>query len=204
MIEDDPARQPALEFLDIALLGRAVDDDVEGIAAAGRHEVVDDPAIVVEQHRVTQAAVLEQLELTGEQRLERCVDPVAVKGQLAHVADIEQPGMLASPKVLGDHAFILHRHRVARERYHPRTARAVPRIERQGLNIGGVSLGHSVSLPKCGSNASSCKLPRPNPLLSLRPESFPHRKCVGGLPLRRPAPGREHFPDCPGTRGPFA
>ena len=45
------------QILDVAMLGRAVDDHVEMVAAAGRHQIVDDPAVVVEQQRIAQLHV---------------------------------------------------------------------------------------------------------------------------------------------------
>ena len=133
MVDDDPARQPPLEFRDVAGLGRAVDDDVEMIAAARRHQIVNDSASLVEQHRIAQPPVLEHPQLARKQRLERAIDLFAGNDQLPHVADIEQPGMAASPQMFGDDPVILDRHRIARERHHPRAARTMPAIEWQEL-----------------------------------------------------------------------
>jgi hypothetical protein len=52
--------------------------------------------------------------------------------ELAHVRNVEQPGVGARPQVFGDDAFVLHRHPVAGEFDHAPAARAVPAIERQG------------------------------------------------------------------------
>ncbi len=131
MVDDDCARQPQLELVDVAVLGRAVDDDVEILAAPGRHQIVDDPAIVVEQQRIFELHVAERLEIGREQGFERPVGAVAVDQQLAHMADVEQPGILARPQMLGDDAFILDRHLIARERHHARALRAVPLVERK-------------------------------------------------------------------------
>src|SRR3546814_215533 len=58
------------------------------------------------------------------------------------MADVEQPGRFAHPQMLGhDAVFILDGHRIARERHHPRALRAVPRIERQNLRLGGIEVG---------------------------------------------------------------
>ena len=93
MVEGDLARQAALELLDVAGLGRAVDDEVEMLAAARRHQIVDDPAVLAEQHRIAQPPVLERLEVARQQGLERLVEVGPVEQQLAHVADVEQAGM---------------------------------------------------------------------------------------------------------------
>ena len=66
MIDDDLARQPPLKLLDIAMLGRAVDDDIEIVAAARRHQIVDDPAILVEQQRIFELHVGERLKVGRE------------------------------------------------------------------------------------------------------------------------------------------
>ena len=55
----------------------------------------------------------------------------AVEQQLAHMADVEQAGILADPQMLGHDAFILDRHLIAGERHHPRAPGAVPAVERQ-------------------------------------------------------------------------
>ena len=118
-------------IFDVAVLGRAVDDDVEIVAAARRHQVVDDPAVVVEQQRIFGLHVGRGLEVAGHQPLERRVGAAAVDQQLAHVADVEQAGILARPQMLGHDAFILDRHLIAGERDHPPAPGAVPRVERQ-------------------------------------------------------------------------
>ena len=102
------------------MLGRAVDDDIEILAAARRHQIVDDPAVIFEQQRIFGLHVRRGAEVAGHQRLERGVDPAAVDQQLAHVADVEQPRIFAGPEMLGDDPFILDRHLIARERHHPR------------------------------------------------------------------------------------
>ena len=175
MIDHDPARQATLEYLDVASLGRAVDDDIEMIAAAGCHQVVDDPAGIVEQHRVAQAAILEQHQLARQQRLERLVDPRAADDQLAHVADVEQAGMGAGPQMLGDDAVILDRHGIARERDHPRAMGTVPRVERQHGRFGDDGSGlivHGANSKGPRATPARC-LENSDPRLSLRPESFP-------------------------------
>jgi hypothetical protein len=51
--------------------------------------------------------------------------------KLAHVADVEEAGILAGPKMLRDDAFVLDRHFVTSEGNHPGASSAMPRIERQ-------------------------------------------------------------------------
>ncbi len=131
MVEHHLAGQALLELGDVAVLGRAVDDDVEIVAAARGHQVVDDPAVIVEQQRIFELHVAERAKVAGEQGLERRVDVAPVEEELAHVADVEQPGILAGPIVLGDDPFVLDRHLVSGERDHPRAPGPVPIVERQ-------------------------------------------------------------------------
>ena len=121
----------------VAVLGRAVDDDVEVFAAPGRHQVVNDPAIVVEQQRIFWLHVLRGAEIAGHERFEHGIDIAAMNEQLTHVADIEQARILASPHMLGDDSFILNRHFITGERHHPAAALSMPRVERK-LVEGGV------------------------------------------------------------------
>ena len=120
MVDDDFAGQPPLHVGDVAMLGRAVDDDVEIVAAARRHQIVDDPAVVVEQQRIFGLHVGGGLEVARHQLLKRRIGAAAMHQQLAHVADVEQARIFARPQMLGDDALILDRHFVAGERHHPR------------------------------------------------------------------------------------
>ena len=125
---------------DVAMLGRAVDDDIEILAAAGRHQVVDDPAVIFEQQRIFGLHVGRCAEVAGHQGLERGIHAASVDQQLTHVADVEQAGILAGPQMLGDDAFILDRHLIAGERHHPPATGAVPGIERQLVELRGLAL----------------------------------------------------------------
>ena len=133
MVDDDGIGQRLAHHLEIAMLGGAVDDEVEILAAPGGHQIVDDSAAVVEQHRIAQLPVGERLQVAGKQRFERRVDGAAVDQHLAHVADVEQAGALPRPEMLGDDPFVLNRHPVAGELDHPGAVAAVPAVERQGL-----------------------------------------------------------------------
>ena len=58
----------------------------------------------------------------------------AGEAQLAHMRDVEQPGLGAGVQMLGEDAGgILHRHLVAGERHHPGAERLVERVERRPL-----------------------------------------------------------------------
>src|SRR5207253_5581431 len=114
-------------------------------------------------------------------------DVPAMDQQLAHVADVEQPRILPGPQMLGDDAFILDRHFIARERHHPGTLGAVPPVERELLQR---LIGFDAH-----SGAPRARLRRPTPGWTLRlpppsvaaPESFApsSARAWEGFPLRR-------------------
>ena len=139
VIDHDLARQSVLEHVDVADFGGAVDDDIEIVAAPGRHQIVDDPAIIGQEQRIFELHVLLGREISRHQGLQRAVRILAVDQQLTHVADVEQPRILAGPQMLGHDAVILDRHRIAGEGDHPAAAVAVPLVERQaGLHVSGL------------------------------------------------------------------
>jgi hypothetical protein len=70
MVDHDLARQAALHIGDVAVLGRSVDHDVEVLAAAGGHEVIDDSALLVEEQRIFGLHVLSGLEIAGHEPLD--------------------------------------------------------------------------------------------------------------------------------------
>jgi hypothetical protein len=206
MVDDDAARQLRLEMGDVGFLGGPVDDEVEMVAAPGRHQVVEDAGILGEQQRVAQPAFLEDPEVGGKQGLEPLFRVGAGDDQLAHMADVEQTGALARPAMLGDDPLILDRHRIAGERDHPRAAGDMPVVQRKNAVCGRVA--HVQSLQGVASTsgpAGSCRKLSPS---VTGPESFPRRRRgYGGLPLRWPTFARGfggRFPECHGPRGPSA
>ena len=198
--------QAPLQIVDVAVLGRAVDDDVEIVAAAGGHQVVDDPAVLVEQQRISGFMSLSSLKSPGSTVSRRCVHGTAVDPELAHVADVEQAGILTRPKVLGHDAFVLDRHLVAGERDHPAALGAVPLVKRQFLErcsarclrhladrrygsprarvlVGGTVVDFSAHIARCDGRdgLDLVRSFRRRPRLSLAPESF----AAFGGPRRR-------------------
>ena len=138
------------------------------------------------------------------------VDAPAVKEQLAHVADVEQAGVFASPQMLGHDAFVLDRHLIAGEGDHPaapwrdarRPAQACRELRLRTVATFGVAaerlpapgfvsrtcglLGSSRAPDGCDSRARpgfDCR-----PRLSLAPESF--------APSAARYRDGGHFPDC--------
>src|SRR3569832_1408003 len=123
------------------------------------------------------------------------------------MADVEQSGILARPQMLGHDAFILDGHVIAGERRHAATAGAVPRVERQGLDIDldkavGCGVAHAISVVG-GATADDGlgKTLDPPPPLSRNLRAFTANAAYtfGG-----PA-AAERFPECRfGPRGPGA
>ncbi len=97
----------------------------------GHHQIVENAALLVEKKRIAHAARLERSDRAGEELFQLLGRALARDQQLAHVADIEQRGLLAGPVVFGDDALKLNRHLVAGEVHHPRALAAMPGIERQ-------------------------------------------------------------------------
>ena len=62
---------------------------------------------------------------------------------LAHVRDVEEPGVLARPAMLGEDALVLHRHRITGEWHHARAELDMQGIERCAAERLGV-FGHRV------------------------------------------------------------
>ena len=76
MVEHHAARQLRLEMGDVARLGRAVDDEVEMLAAPGHHQIVDDAALV--RRAAANICGFESFriaEVGGEQRLQPRLAP---------------------------------------------------------------------------------------------------------------------------------
>ena len=84
-------------------------------------------------------------DVAGHQRLERRGRIGAGETQLAHMRNVEQPGLGAGVQMLGEDAGrILHRHLIAGERHHPGAERLVEIVERRALERRGVLGGHGV------------------------------------------------------------
>src|SRR3546814_21120497 len=103
------------------------------------------------------------------------------------MADVEQPGRFAHPQMLGhDAVFILDGHRIARDRHHPRALRAVPRIERQNLRLGGIEAGF---VAHARPPLSEKQTPRPVPPFLCAPPPSPPPAPLPRLP-DTPSPPR--------------
>src|SRR5690606_23586230 len=194
----DPARQALAHPVHIAALGGAVDDEVEPLPPARNDQVVDDPAVVVEQQRIAQRPVLERGEVDREQRFERGLGALAGDEELPHVRDVEQSCTRAGPFVLGDDALELYGHRIAGERHHAPAAGAVPGVERQQLEILVAHRGIPRHGRRCPRRTSS-----PAPPLSGNLRAWRTIRGIARLPLRWDDDTAARFPERSPRRGPL-
>jgi len=167
VVDGDVVRQRLAQRAEIVPFGRAVDHQIERLGPARDHQVIEHPALLVKQQRIALLAELERAEVDRQHGFDRRVEIGAGEDQLAHVRHIEQPRILASPVVLGNDPLVLDGHFVARKGHHPRAPRAVPGVQRQGLQrdvfqkIVGIVVAHSDN-------------PRQNTAVRQRPSALPH------------------------------
>ena len=111
---------------------RRVDDEIElPVREPVRDEVVDDPADLVREQGVLRLAVVEPVDVVRQHALEEGLRRRPVDVDLAHVRDVERPGVRSNGPVLGDDALVLHGHLVAGERHHARAERDVALVQRR-------------------------------------------------------------------------
>ena len=118
---------------------RGIDHKKQVIALVGDHQVVQHAALIGGEQTISLPPRPQPDEVGGHQRLKRRGGVAAGTAQdhLAHVADVEQPGLAAGMQMLGHHARrILHRHRPARERHHARAIRHVKVMQRRLQQFG--------------------------------------------------------------------
>ena len=180
------AGQRALENAPVLILHRAVDDDIELALAiflirTGDDQVIEDAAVIVQQHGQPRLSRLQPANVGGHQRLDqrrnllmrRSVPPRAGgerEQARPHMAHVEQPGLGPRPEVLVLHAGRkLHRHLIAREGHE-----LGAEFHMQGMQGGAPQgLGNRVrhgAIPE--SRRSAAIAARPSPPLSLAPERF--------------------------------
>ena len=133
-LDADLRGQLVVDDAEVVVLAGPVDDDEQAVAVRTRgHQVVDDAALLVEQHTVALLAGRQADEVAGGDLLEGRQRGDAAQPGLAHVRHVEQARVLAGPQVLLQHPVpVLHGHRVARERDHAR-ADGDMRVKERGL-----------------------------------------------------------------------
>ena len=126
-VADDAGALPALATTRKRSSAEAVDD-----------QVVEDPAVRGDDHRVVGAAVGERRRVGHERVGERLARLRALDEQLAHVRQVEQAGPLPDRPVLLEDPAVLDRHQPAGEVDQPRAERAV-RVDERRLERTGAS-----------------------------------------------------------------
>ena len=125
---------------EVLALGGGVDDEEQAFVASRqprRHQIVENAAGVVQQLSVARALGREFHEIGWSQRLQRPRGAGAGENGLAHVRNIEQPGLFAGVKMFRDDAGgVMQRHVIAGERDHARAETPVQRIERNPRGRG--------------------------------------------------------------------
>jgi len=96
------------------------------VAEAVGDQVVDRASAVVQEQRVLRASGSDPVEIVGQHALEERERGRASELELAHVAHVEDAGVLAHRAVLGDHARVLDGHLPPGEGNHPRAGGQVP------------------------------------------------------------------------------
>ncbi len=147
---------------EVDLLPAGVDHQEQPVASDIRHhQVIEDAARLVGEQRIALPTRFQPQYVARHQPLQRCGGGGTRQACLAHVRDIEQRGMCAAVQMLGQNALILERHRIAGELDHASPERAVPGIERHGLQWLGVGIVRQRVLDQWSA-----------------PQEVMHRRCV--------------------------
>ena len=184
--------QVLTQVTDIVPLGCAVYDQIEAVAPTRDHQVIQHAAILIQQERIARAMGLQRRQIDRQYGFKRGFHALTRNVELAHMADIEQPGAFPRPEVFGDDPFVLDGHPVSGEFDHPPVTGPVPGIERQGEHFGLSRFFVIDWMDVAHSSTPHRNAPKPVPPLSRKPESFP--RSLTGLPLRRPHQVG-HFPE---------
>ena len=134
--------QAGREMLEIRGLAGGVDHQGQAFALRpGRksrdHQVVEDPAVLVGELGVADAAFSQGADIAGNQAFEAARRVGAGQDRLPHVRDIEQAGLLAGEQMLGDDAAaVIDRQLIASERNHAAAQRQMALMERRAGGFG--------------------------------------------------------------------
>ena len=112
-----PLLEARADDAEVVVGGRGVDHDHHLVLGqAEDDQVVDDPSLFVEEKAVAGAPLRNGGDGEGEDVFETARDDVAPVEELAHVADVEEGGLLPAPAVFGeDPPLVLDRHVPAAE-----------------------------------------------------------------------------------------
>ncbi len=135
--------QGAANMREIGALARRVDHQEQAILAwparraAHHHQIVENPAVFIEQLGVAYASRRLRGDVGRRQRFESPGGVGSFQIGLTHVRDVEQAGGGAGVQVFGQNAGRkLHRHVVAGERNHARAQLHMQRVKRRAQQIG--------------------------------------------------------------------
>lgn len=113
------------------LVGGIDDEEIIVVGVFVDDEVVDAAAVVIAHNGVARLAVNHVAEFVGEDLFEVCQSVWPFEGDLAHMADIEKPGLFTHSHVLSDDAgFVLNWHGITAEWDHFPTGSDVGIIQR--------------------------------------------------------------------------
>lgn len=102
------------------------------VTQVGHHQVIEDAALVVGEHRVALHADWQVEDVDRYQGFQGLGGIGAGEADLAHVGHVEQPGLITGVQVFLHHAqWVLHRHVVAGEGHHARA-----QLDVQGMQRG--------------------------------------------------------------------
>ena len=118
------------EVFEILLAVGGVDDDEEVILAPVDDHIVHRPPVLVADRRVTGLPDVQAGYVAGDEALDGAFGVGTAEDRLAHVRDVEEPGVVANRPVLGLDARVLHGHLVAGEVHEPGSEVLVLLVER--------------------------------------------------------------------------
>ena len=127
------------------VVGGVADDEVRAVDVVA-DQVVDDPAVLLAEHRVLRLAGLERAGIAHQRVTQEGHRLGSGDVDLAHVRQVEEAGRGTHRAVLLEDGSVLHRHLVAGERDEPPARSGVPVVERGARQ--GARLAHAL--------ASSC------------------------------------------------
>ncbi|MNJ49373.1 hypothetical protein D3C77_445970 [compost metagenome] len=128
-----------LQVRQVLVLAGGVDHQEQFVVAqVGNHQVIEDATVFIGEHRVALHAHGQIDDVHRYQGFQGLGGAGTQKADLAHVRDIEQPGLFTGMQVfLHDPKRVLHRHVVAGERHHARAQFKVQGVQRGLLQCFG-------------------------------------------------------------------
>ncbi len=117
-------------------VGRVHHHQVEIVAAPVDHQVVDDPAVLIEEVSVKALAGLEPAGIVGQHQVQELGGVGAADLEHAHVGHVKEAGCLADGVVLVEDAGVPHRHLPPGKGDHLARVGLVPLVEGRAPELG--------------------------------------------------------------------